>query len=743
MAPLIPVPNSSATPRPCQVAALPLMALPLSPNLTLNLDGQMTAADSAFANLRVWRDLNQNGLSEAGELSTLTSLNITAINVAASSHTITVSNGNLITDQGSYTRGDGTVGTAGEIANSADVQLATDPFHTTFTTPLSLTAQALTLPDMNGSGQVRSLREAISSNSTLATLVTQFTQATTSADRRALLDNILKEWSNTSTMGTTFTGAYTGHTLTVNVQGTTAGSAAYLAWQDKLTILEHFNGRTFNTVPTGTAPVTVTLLTGAQPLLQQSYDAIKESVYGALVVQAQLKPYLDQIQLSVDATGVNLDLTAVTGSLQSKISTDVVGGMGDLIDMVRYAGTMLGNASIPLIQQLDQNMATLPSSPALDALYQSFYNINSGPVKTGSVGNDNTSLTSTGGMLFGFDGNDVLSGNGGVDTLAGGAGADTLYGNAGNDNLVGGTGNDTLAGGGGADLIVGGTGNDTLDGGNFSLGTAGNDTYQFSKGDGADTYSEYDTTVGDNDIAQFMDVQSTEVTGLNRVSNDLVLSYGIADQLTIKNYFTGAGYRIEQFKFSDGVTWSYSDIAAKAITNGTVGNDNISGYNDGTNRIFGLDGNDILSGGALNDQIDGGKGADTLYGGNGNDSYLFNLGDGADTIVENDATIGNSDLLRFKTGITDDQLWFSHVGNNLEVSVIGTTDKITLNNWYLGSQYQVETIMTADGNHALLAANVNNLVQAMASFAPPAAGQMTLPASYQTALNPVIAANWQ
>ncbi|MBK8570451.1 MAG: hypothetical protein IPN81_11155 [Nitrosomonadales bacterium] len=267
-----------------------------------NLDGQMTAADSAFANLRVWRDLNQNGLSEAGELSTLTSLNITSINVAASSHTITVSNGNLITDQGSYTWGDGTVGTAGEIANSADVQLATDPFHTTFTTPLTLTAQALTLPDMNGSGQVRSLREAISSNSTLATLVTQFTQATTSADRRALLDNILKEWSNTSTMGTTFTGAYAGHTLTVDIQGTTSGTAEYQAWADKLTILEHFNGRTFNTVPAGTAPVTVTLLSGAQPLLQQSYDAIKDSVYGALVVQAQLKPYLDVITLNVTAT---------------------------------------------------------------------------------------------------------------------------------------------------------------------------------------------------------------------------------------------------------------------------------------------------------------------------------------------------------------------------------------------------------------------------------------------------------
>ncbi|MGV3680838.1 MAG: hypothetical protein ACO1PM_14115 [Acidovorax sp.] len=34
------------------------------------------------------------------------------------------------------------------------------------------------------------------------------------------------------------------------------------------------------------------------------------------------------------------------------------------------------------------------------------------------------------------------------------------------------------------------------------------------------------------------------------------------------------------------------------------------------------------------------------------------------------------------------------------------------------------------------------LVDAMAAFSPPAAGQTTLSASYQAALNPVIAANW-
>jgi hypothetical protein len=37
---------------------------------------------------------------------------------------------------------------------------------------------------------------------------------------------------------------------------------------------------------------------------------------------------------------------------------------------------------------------------------------------------------------------------------------------------------------------------------------------------------------------------------------------------------------------------------------------------------------------------------------------------------------------------------------------------------------------------------VRGLVDAMAAFTPPAAGQTTLPANYQTALNAVIASSW-
>jgi|GEM_PF-3406481 len=60
-------------------------------------------------------------------------------------------------------------------------------------------------------------------------------------------------WSDTSTMATTFSGAYNGHALSVNMQNIATGSAPYNAVVNELTILEHFNGRTFNAVPTGTA----------------------------------------------------------------------------------------------------------------------------------------------------------------------------------------------------------------------------------------------------------------------------------------------------------------------------------------------------------------------------------------------------------------------------------------------------------------------------------------------------------
>ncbi|QQR69456.1 MAG: transglycosylase SLT domain-containing protein [Alphaproteobacteria bacterium] len=65
--------------------------------LDSNKDGKISAADAQFANLKVWRDLNQDGVSQAAELKTLAETGIASINLnaTASNYAIAGSNDNL------------------------------------------------------------------------------------------------------------------------------------------------------------------------------------------------------------------------------------------------------------------------------------------------------------------------------------------------------------------------------------------------------------------------------------------------------------------------------------------------------------------------------------------------------------------------------------------------------------------------------------------------------------------------
>ncbi|GLK91233.1 hypothetical protein GCM10017655_42970 [Pseudomonas turukhanskensis] len=160
------------------------------------------------------------------------------------------------------------------------------------------------------------------------------------------------------------------------------------------------------------------------------------------------------------------------------------------------------------------------------------------------------------------------------------------------------------------------------------------------------------------------------------------------------------------------------------------------------NQLKGNSGANSLTGAAGNDTLDGQGGADTLTGGVGNDTYLLGRGYGSDTVVESDSTAGNTDVALFATGIATDQLWFTKATNNLEVTIIGTSDKLVIKDWYVGNGNHVEQFKTSDGK-TLLDSQVQNLVNAMASFAPPAPGQTSLPSNYHASLDTVIAANWK
>ena len=374
----------------------------------------------------------------------------------------------------------------------------------------------------------------------------------------------------------------------------------------------------------------------------------------------------------------------------------------------------------------------------------------------------------TGVYQFGTPQAEVLVGSHGDDQFNGMDGDDKLYGGAGRDFLDGGQGADTMAGGADDDTyIVDNTGDVVVE--RLEADSAiSYDTIQSSVSYTVPDYVEAITLTGTDDInatANNTGCDLTGNTGNNHLKGGDGLDFIFGDD-GIDTLEGGAGddyyyltsnedVVIEQAGGGLDQIWAYGDGIKMAdnverlymqsyLARTAYGNDgsNLMAGNNRANTLYGYGGNDKLFGYSGNDTIYGGLGNDSLYGSVGNDTYHFQRGDGADTIYDLDATVGNQDKLLLDGAIDASQVWLAKSGNDLVVSVIGTTDKVTINNWYVAGLYQVESIVAGGNGKTLSAANVQNLVNAMASFTPPAAGQTTLPANYQASLNNVIAANW-
>lgn len=121
-----------------------------------NGDQKITASDTQFANLKVWRDLNSDGVSQANELSTLNTLGITAFDTTTRQAVNTTQpNGNLVEETFTYAKTDGSTGTVGE------VWFRESTFVREFTDTIPISAAAAVLPELAGTGTVRDLREAM------------------------------------------------------------------------------------------------------------------------------------------------------------------------------------------------------------------------------------------------------------------------------------------------------------------------------------------------------------------------------------------------------------------------------------------------------------------------------------------------------------------------------------------------------------------------------------------------------
>lgn len=126
-----------------------------------------------------------------------------------------------------------------------------------------------------------------------------------------------------------------------------------------------------------------------------------------------------------------------------------------------------------------------------------------------------------------------------------------------------------------------------------------------------------------------------------------------------------------------------------------------------------------MTGNAADNILSGGAGNDTLIGGAGNDTFLFERGSGHDTIVINRAAFNKTgtDVVKFGPNIALDQLLFDLAGNDLEIRIAGTADKLTVTDWSTVA-FPIWEFRTSDGQ-VLLDSEVHARVDAMASYTPP------------------------
>ena len=331
-------------------------------------------------------------------------------------------------------------------------------------------------------------------------------------------------------------------------------------------------------------------------------------------------------------------------------------------------------------------------------------------------------------LLLGGLGNDVIAGGTGNDQLQGGQGDDALDGGEGIDVLFGEAGNDTLQGGAGNDYLIGGLGDDQLAGGD------GDDVYYYSSGEGTDHISDS----GGTDWLVFNDIYWSQV-GLGVGSLKLTLPGGGAihlDDFDPDNPFAAGG--IEYFQFADGTVMTRAQLinAIGIAPTGTPGPDVLSGTalsetiralagddvvtaragddtvyaDDGNDVVYGGDGNDTVYGGngddmllgeagddtlygeSGNDLLSGGAGMDQLMGGDGNDTYLFQAGDGQDTVTD---ALGQNQVA-LGAGLTLDAVRFGRQGNDLLIAIKSSTDTLTVKEWF-ASDSHFTGVTLADG----------------------------------------------
>src|SRR5581483_11416030 len=142
--------------------------------LDSNSSGTITSADTNWSSLQVWKDTNQDGISQSGELFSLASLGITSISVSPSTVNYTLA-GNPVTHEATFTMG-------GVSHSIVDAWFNYDNVNTVYQGDYTLNPEALLLPELRGYGVISDLTIAMSQDGDLLDKVADLAAIDVAAD---------------------------------------------------------------------------------------------------------------------------------------------------------------------------------------------------------------------------------------------------------------------------------------------------------------------------------------------------------------------------------------------------------------------------------------------------------------------------------------------------------------------------------------------------------------------------------
>ncbi len=238
------------------------------------------------------------------------------------------------------------------------------------------------------------------------------------------------------------------------------------------------------------------------------------------------------------------------------------------------------------------------------------------------------------------------------------------------ENVVGSAYADYLSAGSGNQTFEGDAGNDSLAGG------AGSDTYVFDRGDGVDNV--YDNNADANVVSLGANIKGSDLWIGTAGGGSGWLQIGIrgtGDYINISGNF-GTRYNniIKTLDFNGASQVDISKIDFMPSGAGD-GNDVVNGSSAYNDLLLGFNGNDTITGAGSSwesngNVVIGGLGNDVIHTSTGDDQFVYDRGDGVDTITDD----GGEDTLVFGSTVSADDVMYQVVGNDLYIGLKDPND---------------------------------------------------------------------